>query len=42
MLVESKTDLCVCGHDRQDHPHLLGTEVKYPCLKCTCPGFSAR
>ncbi|MDW0265305.1 MAG: hypothetical protein QN545_10340 [Nitrososphaeraceae archaeon] len=27
------TDLCVCGHDRDDHHHLLRTELRYSMSK---------
>jgi len=27
-----ENDLCVCGHDRDQHQHLLGTKVRYRCL----------
>jgi len=37
-----ENDLCVCGHPRDQHQHLLGTEVRYPCLKCACPSFRKR
>jgi len=36
------SDLCICGHDRIQHQHFLGTKVRYPCLKCTCPNFRER
>jgi len=37
-----ENDLCVCGHARIHHQHLLGTEIRYPCLKCACPTFRKR
>ena len=39
---QPKADLCVCGHDRENHQHLLGTKLRYPCQKCTCPSFRER
>lgn len=32
-----ESDLLICGHVRIHHQHLLGTNIKYPCLKCDCP-----
>lgn len=37
MVIEN--DLCVCGHDRGQHQHLLEKKVRYPCLQCPCPNF---
>jgi hypothetical protein len=37
-----ENDLCLCGHDRGQHQHLLGTEIRYPWLKCACPTFRER
>jgi len=37
-----ESDLCVCGHGRGQHQHLLGTKVRYPCLQCTCANFRER
>jgi len=39
---QNPTLTCVCGHDREDHQHLLGTKLRYPCLKCPCPSFRKR
>ena len=38
-MTESNSDLCVCGHDRENNQHLLGMKSRYPCLKCPCPSF---
>lgn len=40
--MEEENNLCVCGHCRTHHQHLLGTKVRYPCLKCDCPNFARR
>jgi hypothetical protein len=37
--MQQEIDFCICGHPREQHQHLLGTEVRYPCLQCPCPNF---
>jgi len=40
--MEEDHHLCVCGHIRGQHRHLLATEIRYPCLQCTCPNSRKR